>query len=172
MKPNAEDYPIQICGIAWRELKKGQIIDAEKVEEMYFLLSTKGFIPKSNHSNRDISFRSLQVKEWIDESRVSIGKPLVIKQDKGSLYILTDEEAVSYLDKRAYTGLNIHKRATRKMFNRIDEDNLSQYDKDRLHSNQGRHAFISSAVDGAKKQVVRIEKDGGTIPKIKPPDED
>ena len=43
MKPNAEDYPIQICGIAWRELKKGQIIDAEKVEEMYFLLSTKGF---------------------------------------------------------------------------------------------------------------------------------
>ena len=78
MKPNAEDYPIQICGIAWRELKKGQTIDAEKVEEMYFLLSTKGFIPKSNHSNRDISFRSLQVKEWIDESRVSIGKPLVL----------------------------------------------------------------------------------------------
>ena len=28
------------------------------------------------------------------------------------------------------------------------------------------------AVDGAKKQVVRIEKDGGSIPKIKPPDED
>ena len=109
MKPNAEDYPLQICGIAWRDLKKGQTIDAEKVEEMYFLLSTKGFISKSNYSNRDISFRSLQVKEWIDESRVSIGKPLVIRQDKGSLYILTDEEAVSYLNGRAYTGLNIHK---------------------------------------------------------------
>ena len=172
MKPNPNDYPVQICGIAWRDLKKGQTIDAEKVEEMYFLLSTKGFISKSNYSNRDISFRSLQVKEWIDESRVSIGKPLVIRQDKGSLYILTDEEAVSYLNGRAYTGLNIHKRATRKMFSRIDEDNLSQYDKDQLHTNQGRHAFICSAVDGAKKQVMRIEKDGGTIPRIKPPEED
>ena len=172
MKPNAEDYPLQICGIAWRDLKKGQTIDAEKVEEMYFLLSTKGFISKSNYSNRDISFRSVQVKDWIDASRVSIGKPIVIKQVKGSLYILTDEEAVSYLNGRAYTGLNIHKRATRKMFNRIDEENLSQYDKDQLHTNQGRHAFICSAVDGAKKQVMRIEKDGGTIPRIKPPEED
>ena len=172
MKPNAEDYPLQICGIAWRDLKKGQTIDAEKVEEMYFLLSTKGFISKSNYSNRDISFRSLQVKEWIDESRVSIGKPLVIRQDKGSLYILTDEEAVSYLNGRAYTGLNIHKRATRKMFNRIDVENLGKYDRDQLSVNQGRHSFIAAAIDGAKKQLLRIQKDGGTIPKINPPDED
>jgi hypothetical protein len=34
------------------------------------------------------------------------------------------------------------------------------------------HSFIAAAIDGAKKQVIRIEKDGGTVPKIKPPDED
>ena len=112
------------------------------------------------------------MKQWIESRRVEIGKPLVLRQDKGSLVILTDAQAVDYLNGQAYQGLTKHRRNTRKMFNRIDVENLGQYDKDQLSVNQGRHSFIAAAIDGAKKQLLRIQKDGGTIPKIKPPDED
>ena len=172
MKMNPDDLPLSVCGVAWRELEKGERISAEKVEEMYFLLTDKKLISSSITQSRDMSFRSLQVKQWIESNRNEIGKPIVIRQDKGSLVILTDAQAVDYLNGQAYQGLTKHRRNTRKMFNRIDVENLSQYDKDQIHVNQGRHAFIASAIDGAKKQIVRIQKDGGDIPRIKPPDED
>ena len=172
MKNNPADLPYSVCGGAWRELQKGERISAEKVEEMYFLLTDKKLITASRDQNRDLSFRSLQVKQWIESNRVEIGKPLVLRQDKGSLVILTDAQAVDYLNGQAYQGLTKHRRNTRKMFNRIDVENLGQYDRDQLSVNQGRHSFIAAAIDGAKKQLLRIQKDGGTIPKIKPPDED
>ena len=87
MKKNPDDLPYSVCGVAWRELQKGERISAEKVEEMYFLLTDKKLITASRDQNRDLSFRSLQVKQWIESNRVEIGKPLVLRQDKGSLVI-------------------------------------------------------------------------------------
>ncbi len=172
MKQNPNDLPLSVCGIAWRDIEKGERISAEKVEEMYFVLTDKKLISSSITQSRDMSFRSLQVKQWIESNRLEINKPVVIRQDKGALVVLTDPQAVDYLNGQAYQGLTKHRRSTRKMFNRIDVDNLGQYDRDQLQVNQGRHSFIAAAIDGAKKQVIRIEKDGGTVPKIKPPDED
>ena len=172
MKQNPNDLPLSVCGIAWRDIEKGERISAEKVEEMYFVLTDKKLISSSITQSRDMSFRSLQVKQWIESNRLEINKPVVIRQDKGALVVLTDPQAVDYLNGQASQGLTKHRRSTRKMFNRIDVDNLSQYDRDQLQVNQGRHSFIAAAIDGAKKQVLRIEKDGGTVPEIKPPDED
>ena len=172
MKQNPNDLPISVCGIAWRDIEKGERISAEKVEEMYFVLTDKKLISSSITQSRDMSFRSLQVKQWIESNRLEINKPVVIRQDKGALVVLTDPQAVDYLNGQSYQGLTKHRRSTRKMFNRIDVDNLGQYDRDQLQVNQGRHSFIAAAIDGAKKQVLRIEKDGGTVPKIEPPDED
>ena len=44
MKKNPDDLPYSVCGVAWRELQKGERISAEKVEEMYFLLTDKKLI--------------------------------------------------------------------------------------------------------------------------------
>jgi hypothetical protein len=56
------------------------------------------------------------------------------------------------------------------MFTQIDTDNLAQHDRDQLQVNQSRHALIASAADGARKQAVKILKQGGQLPTLMPPD--
>ena len=166
---NPNDYPISIAGIAWRDLQKGETIPSNKVEEMFDILFNKVDV-MSPESEQAINFKLVRVKEWLQEARALLNKPIVIRQIKGNLYVLTDDEAVDYLNKRAFAGLNQHRKNTKRMFTRIDTANLSGYQKTQLETNQARHAFISSAADGARKQSLKLLKDGGKLPKINPPD--
>ena len=160
-----KDLPLEVAGIDWRALKKGDSITAEKVNEMWDILFAQ-------NRKKDQQFVSVNVKEWLDSALKSIGKEMVLRESKGVLIVLTDEQAVGYLEAQANQGLRKHKNNTRRMFTAIDSSNLSQHQRDQLNSNQAKHALISSSAEGAKKQAMSLIKQGAKLPKLRPPEED
>ena len=164
-KKQANDYPLEVAGIDWRNLRKGDTIPANKIEEMWHVLFAET-------RQRDDRYLCLNVKEWLDKALKSIGKEMVLKQSNDELEVLTDAEAVGYLDGQAEQGLRKHSNNTRRMFTAIDTSNLGQHQRDQLTTNQTKHALISSAAMGAKKQAVSLLKQGAKLPKLKPPEED
>ena len=163
-----EDLPACLAGVDWRALQKGQIIESRKVVEMFHVLFSKDDILEHT-SDVASNWQHLQVKDWLETVRLAIGKPLVIRQERSDLRVLTDEEAVKYLNGQAFNGLNKHKRNTRRMFTHINTDNLSQHQRDQLTVNQSRHAMIASAADGARREALEIQRKGGQFPKLMPP---
>jgi len=163
-----ESLPTCVAGVDWRSLQKGQTIESRKIVEMFHVIFTKDdvFEHISDVAN---NFQHLQVKSWLETVRLSISKPLVFQQQRNDLRVLTDEEAVKYLNGQAYQGLNKHKRNTRRMFTHIDTENLSQHQQDQLSVNQSRHAMIASAADGARREALEIQRKGGQFPKLMPP---
>ena len=157
--------PLEVAGIDWRALKKGDSITAEKVNEMWDILFAQ-------NRKKDQQFVSVNVKEWLDSALKSIGKEMVLRESKGILIVLTDEQAVGYLEAQANQGLRKHKNNTRRMFTAIDQSNLSQHQRDQLTTNQAKHALISSSAEGAKKQAMSLIKQGAKLPKLRPPEED
>jgi len=163
IKKTPDELPLEVAGIAWRDLQKGDVIPAARIDEAHDLLFP-------NRSTENESFRSLAVKEWLEKARNSIGKPLVFKQVQADLVVLTDEQAIGYLNGQATAGLRKHRTNTRKLFTTIDVDNLKQAQKDELATHQARHALIASAADGARRQSVRLLRNGAKLPQILPPD--
>jgi hypothetical protein len=166
---NPNDLPTTVAGIDWRNFKKGESISAHKVVEMFHVLFNNNEVLTAQEQSQQ-NWHSVRVKDWLERARQAIQAPVVFKQQQGSLMALTDAQAIGYLNGQAYQGLNKHRRSTRRMFTQIDADNLNQYDRDQLHVNQSRHALISSAADGARKQAVKILKQGGQLPTLMPPD--
>lgn len=162
-RKQAEDLPLEVAGIAWQQLEKGETISYAKINEMFGILFP-------NRKTDEESFRTLAVKEWLEKARNSIASPLVFKQEQNDLVVLTDEQAIGYLNGQATAGLRKHRANTRKMFTAIDMDNLKQAQRDELAVNQARHALIASAADGARKQAVQLLKSGAKLPQILPPD--
>lgn len=160
-----KDLPLEVAGIDWRALKKGDSITAEKVNEMWDILFAQ-------NRKKDPQFVSVNVKEWLDSALKSIGKEMVLRESRGILIVLTDEQAVGYLEAQANQGLRKHKNNTKRMFTAIDPSNLSQHQRDQLNSNQAKHALISSSAEGAKKQALSLIKQGAKLPKLRPPEED
>lgn len=165
MAKQQRDYPLEVAGIAWRNLKKGDTISAEKIDEMWDLLY--GATRK-----KDDRYVSVSIKEWLDKALRSIGNEMVLKESNGQLVILTDEQAVGYLDGQANQGLRKHKNNTRRMFTAIDTSNLTQHQSDELQSKQAKHALISAAAEGARKQAITLQRRGSKLPQLKPPSDD
>lgn len=169
MNFHPEELPAIVAGVDWRNLQKGQIIPEHKIAEMFHVLFSKdSVLSAADQQHKD--FHSVRVKDWLEKARDAIGEPIVFKQHRGDLLALTDVQAVDYLNKQAYQGLRKHRRSTRRMFTQIDTDNLAQHDRDQLQVNQSRHALIASAADGARRQAVKILKQGGQLPTLMPPD--
>jgi hypothetical protein len=169
VKLHAEELPASVAGIDWRNLRKGDVIPAHKVIEMYHVLFSRNTVltaAEQSHQN----YQTVKVKTWLENARNTINQPIVFKQEHASIVALTDAEAIPYLNGQAYQGLNKHRRSTRRMFTQIDTENLAQHDRDQLQVNQSRHALIASAADGARRQAVKILKQGGQLPTLMPPD--
>ena len=162
-KKQPQDFPAEVAGIDWRELQKGDVIPAHKIAEAHDILFP-------NRKTENESFRALAVKGWLEQARASIGSLLVFKQENDDLAVLTDEQAIGYLNSQATAGLRKHKSNTRKMFTAIDVDNLQQSQKDELATNQARHALVLSAAEGARRQAVKLLRGGAKLPAILPPD--
>lgn len=158
------DYPTRIAGIDWRNIRKGDRIPVEQVLEAFRLMFPTRKMPEQE------SLAVEQVKSELEVLRNEMGEPLVFCQRDGHLVALHDAEAVLYTDKQAAAGLRKHKRHTRLMFTAIDVDNLSQSQKDKLSVNQTKNALISSAAEGARKEGIRLIKDGVRLPTLRPPD--
>lgn len=164
-RKDPKDLPMQIAGIDWRGLIKGDTIPAEKISEMWDILY-------GETRTRDERFVSQAVKNWLDRALRSIGKEMVLKESKGKIVVLTDAQAVGYLDAQADSGIRKHKNSTRRMFTAIDADNLTSYQRNELENNQAKHALIASSALGAKKQAVNLLKQGAKLPKLTPPEDD
>lgn len=162
-KQQQQDLPLEVAGIAWRDLQKGDTIPAAKVDEMWDILF-------GDTRKKDERFVNQAIKEWLEAARNSIGEPLILRQEQSDLVVLTDEQAIGYLNGQATAGLRKHRSNTRKMFTCIDADNLTQHGRDELAANQARHALIASAADGARRQSVYLLKNGAKLPMITPPD--
>lgn len=163
-KDLAVEPPIRISGIDWRELKKGDTIPVAQVMEAF------EFLFPGRPADTEESFKSLAVRDWITSHRDEIGSPLVIRQNKGDLTALKDEEAVAYLNGQASAGLRKHRNQTRRMFTAIDPEALSDRDRRSLETNQSRHGMIAAAVNQTKLKVNRMLKRGDQLPQLLPPD--
>ena len=107
----------------------------------------------------------LEVKENVMKLREGINKPIVLKEVKESLVVLTDKDAVDYSAKQANAGIKKHRKHTRRMFTHIDTNNLDEAKKRDLETKQITHAFIASAAAGARKEALDLQKKGQRLPK-------
>jgi len=160
-----KELPLRIAGIAWRELKKGDSIPLSKIDEMWDILY-------GGTRKKDERYVSISIKEWLDKALRSIGKEYVLREQNGELVVLTDEQAVGYLDAQANSGLRKHKNSTRRLFTAIDVDNLTQHQSDQLQGKQAKHALISAAAEGARKQAISLQRRGAKLPALRPPQDD
>ena len=163
-----ETVPPNVAGIDWRNLRKGDVITSEQILDMFNIIWDEREVVLAPQCSLKSCMR-MQVKEWLEKIRLSIAKPLLFSQKNDDLHVLTDEQAVGYLNGQAYQGLKKHRKATSRMFTHIDTDNLTQHQKDQLSVNQARHAMIASAADGARRQAIQIQRKGGELPRIIPP---
>jgi hypothetical protein len=159
-----EEWPTTVAGIDWRAIRKGDTIPHDQIIEAF------GILFPDKPSDTEVSYKILDVRDWVVARRAEEGAPLVFRQTLGDLKALTDEQAVSYLNGQALAGLRKHKRHTNQMFTAIDVDNLSSHQKQTLETNQARHALIASAVDGARRQAVKLLQAGAKLPKLMPPE--
>lgn len=158
------EYPTSVAGINWREIRKGDAIEHGQLIEAFAILFP------NRPAETDPSFKVLEVRDWLAARRDEDGRPVVFKQVHGGLVALTDEQAVGYLNGQATSGLRKHRSNTRRMFTAIELDNLSTRQRHALETNQARHALISSAVDGARRQTVSLLRSGAKLPMLTPPD--
>ena len=84
----------------------------------------------------------------------------------GTLNVLTDDKASSYLNDQAFQGLRRHQRATNRLVNAVDESNLSITGR-REHQNRiNVHSFIGASSQGAQKQLQVLKHAGKEAPKL------
>ena len=146
----------RIDGIDWRSLQKGDIIPKEHILDYWNI-----FFPDKEWDR----FSMLEVKENVMKLREGINKPIVLKEVKESLVVLTDKDAVDYSAKQANAGIKKHRKHTRRMFTHIDTNNLDEAKKRDLETKQITHAFIASAAAGARKESLDLQKKGQQLPK-------
>ena len=121
----------RIDGIDWRSLQKGDIIPKEHILDYWNI-----FFPDKEWDR----FSMLEVKENVMKLREGINKPIVLKEVKESLVVLTDKDAVDYSAKQANAGIKKHRKHTRRMFTHIDTNNLDEAKKRDLETKQITHA--------------------------------
>ena len=146
----------RIDGIDWRSLQKGDIIPKEHILDYWNI-----FFPDKEWDR----FSMLEVKENVMKLREGINKPIVLKEVKESLVVLTDKDAVDYSAKQANAGIKKHRKHTRRMFTHIDTNNLDEAKKRDLETKQITHAFIASAAAGARIEALDLQKKGQRLPK-------
>ena len=146
----------RIDGIDWRSLQKGDIIPKEHILDYWNIC-----FPDKEWNK----YSMLEVKENVMKLREGVNKPIVLKEVKESLVVLTDKDAVDYSAKQANAGIKKHRKHTRRMFTHIDTNNLDEAKKRDLETKQITHAFIASAASGARKESLDLQKRGQRLPK-------
>ena len=146
----------RIDGIDWRSLEKGDLIPEEHILDYW----------NTCYPDKDWDkFSMVTVKANIEKLREGINRPLVLKEVKGTLVVLTDKEAVDYSSAQANAGIKKHRSHTRRLFTHINKENLDPSKQRDLETKQIHHAFIASAADGARKESLQLQRKGERLPK-------
>lgn len=164
----------RIISINAETLYKGQVIPADQVWD-YFLTRKPEKLDEwiAEHGDEEkakaarIGQVLVQVRDWLERDRRQAElPPLVMNTVGGSLNVLTDERASTYLNDQAFQGLRRHQRATGRLVNAVDESKLSATQR-REHQNRiNVHSFIAASTQGAQKQLKLLRKAGKQAPKL------
>lgn len=164
----------KISSINAQELYKGQVIPAELVWN-HFIARKKdkyeNWLTEYGDEETAKAARMaqvlLQVRDWLERDRRYVElPPLVMNTAGGTLNVLTDDKASSYLNDQAFQGLRRHQRATNRLLNAVDEVNLSVAGR-REHQNRiNVHSFIAASSQGAQKQLQVLKRAGKEAPKL------
>ena len=163
----------KIASINPETLYKGQVIPAELVWNHFIARKPdkyKNWLTEYGDEETAKAARMaqvlLQVRDWLERDRRHAElPPLVMNTAGGTLNVLTDDKASSYLNDQAFQGLRRHQRATNRLVNAVDESNLSIAGR-REHQNRiNVHSFIGASSQGAQKQLQVLKHAGKEAPK-------
>jgi hypothetical protein len=164
----------KIASINAETLYKGQVIPAELVWNHFIARKPdkyENWLTEYGDEETAKAARMaqvlLQVRDWLERDRRHAElPPLVMNTAGGTLNILTDDKASSYLNDQAFQGLRRHQRATNRLVNAVDESNLSITSR-REHQNRiNVHSFIAASSQGAQKQLQVLKRAGKEAPKL------
>jgi hypothetical protein len=150
---------LRSCGINVYTMSKGSKYSADQVAEAYEIL-----FPSETSS--EPSWMPIAVLKQITNIRESLGlEKFVMRNPKRGLEMLTDAEAVVYLNAQANQGIKKHKDKTALMHTHIDVSQLDGKTSKTLEANRRTHAFIASAAKGARKHALTVRrKNDGELP--------
>ena len=150
---------LRSCGINVHTMRKGSQYSADQVAEAYEILFP-------NNMDKEPSFMPIAVLNKITSMRENLGlEKFVMRNPKRGLEVLTDAEAVVYLNAQANQGIKKHKDKTALMHTHIDVSQLDGKTTRTLEANQRTHSFIASAAQGARKHALTLRrKNNGELP--------
>ena len=150
---------LRSCGINVYTMSKGSQYSADQVAEAYQILFP-------NEMDKEPSYMPIAVLNKITGMRENLGlEKFVMRNPKRGLQVLTDAEAVVYLNAQANQGIKKHKDKTALMHTHIDVSQLDSKTSKTLEANQRTHSFIASAAQGARKHALTIRrKNNGELP--------
>ena len=158
------------AGINPLAITKGQLFDCDQVIHQWRKVDAKADERIERYKQGDLSsdptsFACQIVIGWITHERRDAGhEPVVMRCYRGGVQVLTDAEAVRYLNSQANAGLRKHKNKTEQLLTAVDTGNLTDHQKRELETHQRKHAFILAAHQGARTQGLRMQRKGVTLP--------
>ena len=160
---------LQQAGINVHTLRKGDFFSVDQVNQAYSLIDEKINERMARFNSGELKADPLtwacqKVIEHVTKLRTEMGLPVVCRSEDGGVRVLTDPEAVIYLDSQANAGLRKHRTKTQQMLTAIDMGGLNEQQKRDLDANQRKHAFVLAAHQGARTQSVRMRRKGLQLP--------
>ncbi len=160
---------IRLAGIPIENLRKGDYFTPDQVEHAYRKICDKLDERIERYKRGEIAanpllFAATAVIDHIVKVRNELGRPVVCRCDNGGVRVLTDAEAVPYLNTQANAGLRKHKNKTTLMLTAIDASTLNDHQRRELEANQRKHAFILASHQGARTQSLRMQRKGLCLP--------
>jgi hypothetical protein len=160
---------LRSVGINVTTMQKGDFYPREQVEEAFLILvpGVDAQIAAYERGERGdpMSFACQKVITAIEHARKELGLPgLVLRAPGKGIKVLTDAEAVPYLNAQANAGLRKHKNKAAQLFTHVDATQLTEKDKKQLEADQRRHAFIAAAVQGSRTQALKMQRKGLQLP--------
>ena len=166
-----DQHPEQLrqAGINIHTLQKGDFFTEDQVDLAYRLMN-----PKVEHAiekfergeikTDPMAFAPTSVKEYVEKVRKEMGMEVVCRNRGRGLQVLTDAEAVNYLNSQANAGLRKHERKTSQLMTAIDNSQLNDHQRRQLENNQRKHAFVLAAHKGARSQSLKMQRRGLQLP--------
>ena len=163
---------LQQAGINIHSLKKGDFYSSDQVNTAYTLLDEKlderiARFERGELKADPLTWACQKVIEHVIRLRDEMGLPVVCRCEDGGVRVLTDAEAVTYLNSQANAGLRKHKQKTSQMLTAIDMGGLNEHQRRELETNQRKHAFVLAAHQGARTQSLRMQRKGLQLPDFK-----
>lgn len=163
---------LQQAGINVHTLNKGDFYSIEQVNLAYKLIDDNIEERIARYERGELradpmTFACQKIIEHITKSRDEMAEPVVCRCENGGVRVLTDAEAVIYLNSQANAGLRKHKTKTLQMMTCIDSAGLNDHQKRELETNQRKHAFILASHQGARTQSLKMQRKGLQLPDFK-----